>query len=135
MGLFGKSKGSDPKEQVNGSYRVFDSRLSGEWMVQKTAQRGEGTWETGELNLSQSNIAKIFVLLERTQVPRRPQWYGLWQVTAIRREEAKVTRSLKEAAKKGDKDVCKILARCDQPSEYRLTIYCYAIIVSFSKYL
>merc|ERR1719431_1096647 len=33
------------------------------------------------------------------------------QVTAIRREEAKVTRSLKEAAKKGDKDVCKILAR------------------------
>ena len=33
------------------------------------------------------------------------------QVTAIKREEAKVTRSLKEAAKKGDKDVCKILAR------------------------
>merc|ERR1719431_165967 len=33
------------------------------------------------------------------------------QVTAIRREEAKVTRSLKEAAKKGDKDVCAILAK------------------------
>ena len=54
-------------------------------------------------------------------------------MTAIRREEAKVTRSLKEAAKKGDKDVCKILARCDQPSEYHLTIFRYAIIVSFSK--
>ena len=25
MGLFGKSKGSDPKEQVNGSYCAFDS--------------------------------------------------------------------------------------------------------------
>jgi len=33
------------------------------------------------------------------------------QVNAIRREEQKVTRSLKEAAKKGDKDVCKILAK------------------------
>merc|ERR1719153_1543029 len=33
------------------------------------------------------------------------------QVTAIRREEQKVSRSLKEAAKKGDKDVCKILAK------------------------
>ena len=33
------------------------------------------------------------------------------QVAAIRREEAKVTRSLKDAAKKGDKDVCLILAK------------------------
>merc|ERR1712106_458677 len=33
------------------------------------------------------------------------------QVNAIRREEAKVTKSLKEAAKKGDKDVCMILAK------------------------
>ena len=32
-------------------------------------------------------------------------------MTAIRREEAKVTRSLKEAAKKGDKDVCLVLAK------------------------
>lgn len=30
---------------------------------------------------------------------------------AIQREEEKVKRSLKEAAKKGDKDVCKILAK------------------------
>jgi len=33
------------------------------------------------------------------------------QITAIKREEAKVSRSLKEAAKKGDKDVCLILAK------------------------
>lgn len=33
------------------------------------------------------------------------------QITAIKREELKVTKSLKEAAKKGDKDVCSILAR------------------------
>lgn len=32
-------------------------------------------------------------------------------LTAIQREEEKVKRSLKEAAKKGDKDVCKILAK------------------------
>lgn len=31
--------------------------------------------------------------------------------TAIQREEEKIKRSLKEAAKKGDKDVCKILAK------------------------
>ena len=31
------------------------------------------------------------------------------QINGIRREEAKVTKSLKDAAKKGDKDVCKIL--------------------------
>jgi len=31
--------------------------------------------------------------------------------TAIHREEEKIKRSLKEAAKKGDKDVCKILAK------------------------
>lgn len=30
---------------------------------------------------------------------------------AIQREEEKVKRSLKEAAKKGDKDICKILAK------------------------
>lgn len=33
------------------------------------------------------------------------------QVRAIQREEDKIKRSLKEAAKKGDKDVCKILAK------------------------
>ncbi|XP_034939864.1 charged multivesicular body protein 3 [Chelonus insularis] len=33
------------------------------------------------------------------------------QVRAIQREEEKVKKSLKEAAKKGDKDVCKILAK------------------------
>jgi len=65
MGLFGKSKQADPKEQVN------------EWCKKL---RKEGNQ------------------LER-------------QVNAIRREEAKVTKSLKEAAKKGDKDVCSILAK------------------------
>ena len=33
------------------------------------------------------------------------------QINGIRREEAKVTKSLKDAAKKGDKDVCKVLAK------------------------
>ncbi|XP_076630442.1 vacuolar protein sorting 24 [Colletes latitarsis] len=33
------------------------------------------------------------------------------QVRAIQREEEKIKRALKEAAKKGDKDVCKILAK------------------------
>ena len=33
------------------------------------------------------------------------------QINGIKREEAKVTKSLKDAAKKGDKDVCKILAK------------------------
>lgn len=33
------------------------------------------------------------------------------QVRAIQREEEKVKRSLKEAAKRGDADVCKILAK------------------------
>jgi len=65
MGLFGKTKSPDPKEQVQ------------EW-TRKLRKEGNQ--------------------LER-------------QVTAIRREEAKVTRSLKEAAKKGDKDVCTILAK------------------------
>jgi len=65
MGLFGKSKQADPKEQVN------------EWCKKL---RKEGNQ------------------LER-------------QVNAIRREEAKVTKSLKEAAKKGNKDVCLILAK------------------------
>jgi len=65
MGLFGKSRTPDPKDQVN------------EWCKQL---RKEGN------------------KLER-------------QVNAIKREEAKVTKSLKEAAKKGDKDVCMILAK------------------------
>lgn len=33
------------------------------------------------------------------------------QINQIKREEAKVTRSLKEAAKRGDKDVCRVLAK------------------------
>lgn len=65
MGLFGKSKGADPKEQVN------------EWC---------------------KKIRKEGYILER-------------QINSIKREEAKVTRSLKEAAKKGDRDVCNILAK------------------------
>merc|ERR1711910_20266 len=33
------------------------------------------------------------------------------QINSIKREEAKVTKSLKDAAKKGDKDVCLVLAK------------------------
>ncbi|KAI3387778.1 hypothetical protein SNEBB_007119 [Seison nebaliae] len=33
------------------------------------------------------------------------------EIWGIQREEAKVTKSLKEAAKRGDKDICKILAK------------------------
>jgi len=65
MGLFGKSKPADPKEQVN------------EWC---------------------KKIRKEGYNLDR-------------QINAIKREEAKVTRSLKEAAKKGDKESCHILAK------------------------
>jgi len=65
MGLFGKSKSSDPKEQVN------------EWT---------------------KKIRKEGYQLDR-------------QINAIKREELKVTKSMKDAAKKGDKDVCRILAR------------------------
>jgi len=65
MGLFGRSKAPDPKEQVN------------EWC---------------------KKIRKEGYNLDR-------------QINGIKREEAKVTRSLKEAAKKGDKDVCLILAK------------------------
>jgi len=65
MGLFGKTRTLDPKDQVN------------EWCKQ---------------------LRKEDRKLQR-------------QVTAIQREEQKVTRSLKQAAKKGDKDVCKILAK------------------------
>ncbi|XP_014677763.1 PREDICTED: charged multivesicular body protein 3-like [Priapulus caudatus] len=65
MGLFGKSHGKDPKEQVD------------EWT---------------------RNLRK-----EGRQLDR--------QIRGIQREEQKAKRSLKEAAKKGDKDVCVILAK------------------------
>eukprot|EP00088_Acartia_fossae_P059725 TRINITY_DN7119_c0_g1_i1.p1 TRINITY_DN7119_c0_g1~~TRINITY_DN7119_c0_g1_i1.p1 ORF type:complete len:220 (-),score=85.91 TRINITY_DN7119_c0_g1_i1:310-969(-) len=65
MGLFGRSKPADPKEQVN------------EWT---------------------KKIRKEGYALDR-------------QINAIKREELKVTKSLKDAAKKGDKDVCRILAK------------------------
>ena len=65
MGLFGKSKSRDPKEQVQ------------EWC---------------------KKIRKEGYNLDR-------------QINAIKREELKVTKSLKEAAKRGDKDVCQILAK------------------------
>ncbi|XP_047489208.1 charged multivesicular body protein 3-like isoform X1 [Penaeus chinensis] len=42
----------------------------------------------------------------------RKEGYGLdRQIRTIQREEEKVKRSLKEAAKKGDKDVCRMLAK------------------------
>ncbi|CAH1258051.1 charged multivesicular body protein 3-like [Branchiostoma lanceolatum] len=65
MGLFGKSQGKDPKEQVR------------EWT---------------------SQLRKQDRVLDR-------------QIRGIQREEEKVKRSLKEAAKKGDKDTCRILAK------------------------
>ena len=65
MGLFGKSKSRDPKEQVQ------------EWC---------------------KKIRKEGYNLDR-------------QINSIKREEAKVTKSLKDAAKRGDSDVCKLLAK------------------------
>ena len=65
MGLFGKTKSADPKEQVQ------------EWC---------------------KKIRKEGYNLDR-------------QINAIKREELKVSKSLKEAAKKGDKEVCAILAK------------------------
>jgi len=65
MGLFGKSKSADPKEQVQ------------EW--------------TKKIRKEGYNIDR--------------------QINGIKREERKVTQSLKAAAKKGDKDVCMILAK------------------------
>ena len=65
MGLFGKTKSADPKEQVQ------------EWC---------------------KKIRKEGYNLDR-------------QINAIKREELKVSNSLKEAAKKGDKEVCAILAK------------------------
>ena len=65
MGLFGKSKSADPKEQVQ------------DWC---------------------KKIRKEGYNLDR-------------QINAIKREELKVSKSLKEAAKKGDKEVCAILAK------------------------
>ncbi|KAK7084685.1 Charged multivesicular body protein 3 [Halocaridina rubra] len=42
----------------------------------------------------------------------RKEGYGLdRQIRGIQREEEKVKRSLKEAAKKGDKDICRMLAK------------------------
>lgn len=40
-----------------------------------------------------------------------PYLQNLYFSSAIQREEEKVKRSLKEAAKKGDRDVCKVLAK------------------------
>ncbi|KAF0313544.1 Charged multivesicular body protein 3 [Amphibalanus amphitrite] len=65
MGLFGRSKEPDPKEQVQ------------EW-TRKLRKEGY-------------------------QLDR--------QIRAIQREEEKVKRSLKEAAKKGDRSVCTVLAK------------------------
>jgi charged multivesicular body protein 3 len=65
MGLFGKSKAPDPKEQVN------------EWS---------------------KKIRKEGHQLER-------------QINQIKREEAKVVRSIKECAKRGDNEAAKLLAK------------------------
>lgn len=38
-------------------------------------------------------------------------WFGVYRFEDIQREEEKVKRSIKDAAKKGQKDVCIILAK------------------------
>ena len=85
MGLFGKSKQADPKEQVVQNCNCWSEENQ---TVMCDIQVQEWT----------RKLRKEGNQLER-------------QVAAIRREEAKVTRSLKDAAKKGDKDVCLILAK------------------------
>lgn len=40
-----------------------------------------------------------------------PAKWLIYIISAIQNEEAKVKRSIKDAAKKGDKDVCRILAK------------------------
>ena len=54
-------------------------------------------------------------------------------MTAIRREELKVTRSLKEAAKKGDKDVCKILARWEGTTSRTIIDFLFREVVNSRK--
>jgi charged multivesicular body protein 3 len=48
------------------------------------------------------------------------------QINAIEREEEKVKRQIKDAAKKGDKDVCRILAKSIVQSR---KVKCFSILV------
>lgn len=52
-----------------------------------------------------------FKVREWTSALRKENFALDRQIRAIQREEEKVKRSLKEAAKRGDVDVCKVLAR------------------------
>lgn len=57
-------------------------------------------------------MCKLYFKVREWTSALRKEGYALdRQIRAIQREEEKVKRSLKEAAKRGDVDVCKVLAR------------------------
>lgn len=90
MGLFGKSSQKDPKEQVEiTQYNIYYINL-------KTNKKYNFT--IYKVNEWCHKLRKEGNQLER-------------QINTIKREEEKVKRTLKEAAKKNDKDTCVILAK------------------------
>lgn len=82
MGLFGKSKAPDPKLQCQVSnFYKFIGRLS----------------------------QNLWCPLQEWCKRIRKEGYSMdRQINGIKREELKVTKSIKDAAKRGDKDVCRL---------------------------
>ena len=148
MGLFGKSKGSDPKEQVNIGYTSMClTQTVARWMngaKNSAKKRGDlrDRWDEHSVKWHQRCLGlhklKTNHAIQLNTSCQSVLGYMiicglLWQVTAIRREEAKVTRSLKEAAKKGDKDVCKILARWEWTTSQTIINYLCREVVNSRK--
>ena len=103
MGLFGKTKAPDPKEQVK------------EWS-QKIRKEGHQLdrqvsshilcfphKKTKPIKAIEKDWNPIFGLLH--------YFYVCIQINQIKREEMKATRSIKECAKRGDKESAKVLAK------------------------
>lgn len=89
MGLFGASKSKDPTEQVS-------------YSSQK--------WKRHKFSLHE--FFKCNLQCKEWNAKLRKEGYALdRQIRQIKREEDKIKKSLKDAAKKNDKQVCTIYAK------------------------
>ena len=87
MGLFGKTKAPDPKEQVQ------------EWS-RKIRKEGHQLDRQVRVQINEEMGAKCHV-----------GFFHYVQINQIKREELKATRSIKECAKRGDKESARVLAK------------------------
>ena len=116
MGLFGKTKAPDPKEQV----KEWSSKIRKEGhQLDRQVCLCSCSFSHKTKKKQPKRTSYLICYYYTTIRIWNDEWVACWvatlflcfQINQIKREELKATRSIKECAKRGDKESAKVLAK------------------------